>query len=98
MTLLIIAWLIDGAILLYLLQLLVRMGVAWQGARSIVTLMVLDVAAIAVSSALVAMSQTRWIRQLALGIASAMPLAGALGFLSVGLIAAASIMLGGRWN
>jgi|SRR5215468_1612950 len=98
MNLLIAAWIVDGLIFVYLVQLIARMGLAWHGARSITLLIVLDLAAIAVSAALISNSQERWARNLALTIAGALPMLGAIGFLSVGLIAAITVLLGGRWN
>jgi hypothetical protein len=97
-TLLVVVWIIDIAILLYFVQLLARLGPFWQGANSIITLLTLDFVAMMVSALLVWTSPTPRTRRLAATIAGAMPLVGAIAFIGVGLVIAISILMGGKWN
>ncbi len=92
------AWVIDAGALLYFARVLARNGTHWQGAPTIITMMVLFIVAIVVSSAMVLSGETRSTRVTALAIAGALPLIGGLAFGCVGLIVAVAALFGGRMN
>lgn len=96
-TLTIVACVIDGAIVLYFLQLLATHSWQWSGAGTILLLVVLLLGAIAGSVALF-QRQSRGARLAALAIAGAIPMAGGLMFLGVLLITLVAILTGARWN
>lgn len=94
----IIAWIIDALIAFYFLQVLAGNSSDWSGAATLVPLILLLVVAIAASAFLTRRNPTRRTRLVALIIAGAVPLLGALLFLGVALIAAVAMLTGGRWN
>ena len=96
-TLTMVAWVIDGLILLYFIQLLAGKSSEWSGAGTILLLMVLLAGAIAGSAALF-QKPNRGARLAALAIAGALPLVGGLMFLGVLLIALVAMLTGARWN
>jgi hypothetical protein len=94
----IIAWLIDGLIVVYCLQLLARNSADWSGISTMVIIIALLVATIIGSALLLRKAETRGTRIAALAIAGAIPFVGGLMFLAVALIAAVAMLTGARWN
>ena len=93
-----IAWLIDGLIVIYCVQLLARNSADWSGIPTMIIIIGLLAATVVGSALLLRKAETRGARIAALAIAGAIPFVGGLMFLAVALIAVVAMLTGARWN